>query len=500
MAEEIILSMQHITKSFPGVKVLSDVSLQIRKGSVHALLGENGAGKSTLMKILQGIYTADSGTIVFDGMEISAYTIHQALTYGISMISQELSPINTMNVAENIFLGREPRIGSTHFVDDKKLLSDAAALFEKYGVEGISPRKRMKELSIAQVQMVEICKAISYNSKLIIMDEPTSSLAQKEIDSLFRMIRTLKQTGTSFIFISHKLDEVSAISDDVTILRDGLAVYSGPYSQLTENKVVEYMVGREITQIYPKAEAKIGEPFFRVEHLTVPGAVEDVSFSVRRGEILGFCGLIGAGRTETMEAIVGFRKKERGTVKINGKEVKINSPKDAIRAHIAFVTEDRKLTGLFLPLDVANNILMPKLRSYASGGFIRGKNFCEASDQQIKRFNVKTPSRKQIVNYLSGGNQQKILLARWMNMQPDIIILDEPTRGIDVGAKAEIYEIIGQMAQDGKCIIMISSELPEVMGISDTIAVMHEGRLVKTLCRSEFDSNVLMQYATGLSS
>ena len=500
MSEAVILQMQHISKSFPGVRVLNDVSLQIRKGSVHALLGENGAGKSTLMKILQGIYTADSGQIIFDGEPLRAYSIHHALCAGISMISQELSPILTMSVAENIYLGREPRIGATHFVDDKKLISDTAALFEKYGVEGISPRKKMRELSIAQIQMVEICKAISYRSKLIIMDEPTSSLARKEIESLFRMIRALKKDGTAFIFISHKLDEVFDISDDITILRDGSAVCSCPSGELTQERVIEHMVGREITHVYPKAEAKIAEAYFEVEHLNVPGVVKDVSFTVRRGEILGFCGLIGAGRTETMEALFGYRRKQSGTVRIDGRTVEIHKPADAIRSGMAFVTEDRKQTGLFLPLDAADNILMPSLRQYSAGGLIRNAAFAADSDELISRLNVKTPSRRQIVDYLSGGNQQKLLLARWMHRQPEVIILDEPTRGIDVGAKAEIYEMIGRMAQEGRCIIVISSELPEVMGISDTIAVMHDGRLVKTVARADFDSNVLMQYATGLNS
>lgn len=497
MENNYILEMRSIEKSFGDVRVLEDVSLCVRRGSVLALLGENGAGKSTLMKILLGVYTADSGSIVYDGQKIGNHSIHHSLDLGISMICQELSPIPAMTVAENIWLGREPRAGRTGLVDDKKMLADTAALFARFGIQQIDPKTKMSRLSVAQMQLVEICKAISYHSKLIIMDEPTSSLAKKEIEQLFETIWGLRSEGVSFIFISHKLDEIFDISDEVTILRDGEVVCSKPTAELTERQIIESMVGREITHIYPKLDVPIGEVYFSVNHLSVDGVFEDVSFEVRKGEIFGFSGLIGAGRTEVMETLFGYRSKSSGTVSIQGKEVVIRKPKDAIRNKMAFVTEDRKATGLFLPLDTLNNMLMPMLHAHLRGLLLNETSMRLCCEEQIRAFGIKTSSCKQIVNDLSGGNQQKILLARWLLTVPDIIILDEPTRGIDVGAKADIYEMIGQLAQAGKCVIVISSELPEVMGISDRIAVMHEGKLVRILDRAEFDRNVIMSYATG---
>lgn len=500
MENNYILEMRNIQKSFGDVKVLEDVSLCVRRGSVLALLGENGAGKSTLMKILLGGYSADSGSILYNGQKIGNHSIHHSLSLGISMICQELTPIPAMTVAENIWLGREPRAGRTVLVDDKKMLADTKELFARFGIKQIDPKAKMSQLSVAQTQLVEICKAISYHSKLIVMDEPTSSLAKKEIEQLFKTIRDLQSEGVSFIFISHKLDEIFEISDEVTILRDGAVVCCKPTVELTEKQIIESMVGREITHVYPKLDTPIGEVYFSVSHLSAEGVFEDISFEVRKGEIFGFSGLIGAGRTEVMETLFGYRSKSSGTIAIQGQEVAIRRPKDAIRNKIAFVTEDRKETGLFLPLDTLNNMLMPTLHAYVGGLLLSEKNMRRHCEEQISAFGIKTSSHRQIVNNLSGGNQQKILLARWLLTVPDIIILDEPTRGIDVGAKADIYEMIGRLAQAGKCVIVISSELPEVMGISDRIAVMHEGKLVRILDRSEFDRNVIMSYATGFQT
>jgi inositol transport system ATP-binding protein len=416
------------------------------------------------------------------------------------MIFQELSSVLTMSVAENIYIGREPRIGKTHFVDDKKMQVETEELFKSLGIEGINPKAKMNSLSTAQMQLVEICKAISYNSKLLIMDEPTSSIAKNEIEILFRIVRELKKTGVSFIFISHKLDEIFALADEITILRDGSVITTDSTDNMTQKQVVELMVGREIAQVYPKADAKIGEEYFFVEDLCIPGKAENISFTVRRGEILGFSGLVGAGRTDVMEAIFGYKKKSSGKIRIGTREVSIRNPKDAIQNGIVFLTEDRKLNGLYLPLDVQNNMLMPGMKRYTSFGIINEKKAFPACNDQIQRFKIKTPSIRQIISNLSGGNQQKILVARWLMMEPEIIILDEPTRGIDVGAKAEIYNIIGNLAQAGKCIIEVSSELTEVMGISDRIAVMHEGRLTKIFDRSEFDQTKIMEYATGVKA
>lgn len=500
MDNNYILQMRHIEKSFGQVRVLEDVTLSVKRGSVHALLGENGAGKSTLMKILLGAYSANSGEIIYDGKVVGNHSIHYSLQLGISMIYQELSSIPAMTVAENIWLGREPRLRNTALVDDKQMLQNTKKLFDRFGIDQIDPKTKMRDLSVAQAQLVEICKAISYHSHLIIMDEPTSSLAKKEIEKLFETIRSLQQEGVSFIFISHKLDEVFEIADDITILRDGRVACAKPIAEMTETQVIEAMVGREITQVYPKVTVPIGEVYFSVKELSGGSAFQNVTFDVRKGEIFGFSGLIGAGRTEVMETLFGYRQKTGGMVSIQGKEVYIRGPKDAIRNKIAFVTEDRKATGLFLPLDVLNNMLMPRLPSHVSGLVLNEKNMTDCCEEQIKAFGVKTSSCHQIVNDLSGGNQQKILLARWILMLPDIIILDEPTRGIDVGAKADIYEMIGEMARAGKCVIVVSSELSEIMGISDRIAVMHEGSLVQILDRSEFDRNLIMSYATGFQT
>jgi inositol transport system ATP-binding protein len=500
MDNQYILEMEHISKNFPGVKALDDVQLKVRKGTVHALMGENGAGKSTLMKILIGIYKMDTGTITFDGQPVSIHSTHYALEHGISMIFQELSPIPHMTVMENIYVGREPLMANKLLINKKKMAQDTNDILKKLEMTSIDPHEKMVDLSVGQKQMVEICKAISYNSKLIIMDEPTSAISDKECDHLFKIVKQLTAQGVSFIFITHKMDEVFKLADDITIFRDGKFVCTEPAANMTNQKLIERMVGREITQMFPKESVPIGEVFLACKNLTKKGLFEDVSFDVRRGEILGFAGLMGAGRTEVMETLFGYRKLDSGEIFINGKKITINSPKDAIQNKMALLTEDRKLTGLYLCLSVKDNIIMPSLKNFRSAGLLRHSKISNTCNDYSTKLAVKTPSINQIVNNLSGGNQQKVLLARWLLTEPDIIILDEPTRGIDVGSKAEIHKLITGLAREGKCVIMISSELPEVLGMSDRVVVMYHGTVKAVIDRLNVTQEVIMEHASGLES
>lgn len=499
MNNEFILSMENISKTFPGVKALDSVHLNVRKGTVHALMGENGAGKSTLMKILIGIYHKDEGKIIFNGEEVDVVNTNYALHKGISMIFQELNPIPYMTVAENVFVGREPLKTNKVFIDKKKMNADTKALLDKLEISNIEPNEKMCDLSVAKTQMIEITKAISYNSKLIIMDEPTSAITEKECDLLFKIVNNLKKEGVSFIFITHKMDEVFKIADEITVMRDGKYVGTEAASNMTKDKLIQMMVGREITHIFPKSEVKIGEVVLSLRNLTKKGLFENISFDVRRGEIVGLAGLMGAGRTELMETLFGYRSLDSGEIFINGKKVEIKSPKDAIKHKIALLTEDRKLTGLYLPLSVKDNMVMVNIGNYRRGIFLDNKKIKNICDTEIDKFKIKTPSPNKIIKELSGGNQQKVLVSRWLLSDPDIIILDEPTRGIDVGAKSEIHRIMTGLAQEGKCIIMISSELPEVMGMSDRVVVMHEGHVSGILDRSEVNQARVMEFATGLA-
>jgi len=493
---ELLLSMKHITKSFPGVRALSDVELEVRKGTVHALMGENGAGKSTLMKCLIGIYHQDAGTITFKGEELDITSTHYALNKGISMIHQELSPIPQMSVAENIFLGREPRTWYG-LVDMRKMNRMASELLARLEIK-IDVKKKMCELSIANTQLAEIAKAVSYNSDLIIMDEPTSAITEAEVDVLFKIIRSLKEKGTSIIYITHKMDEVFKITDEVTVFRDGQFIATSPTAELTHGILIERMVGRTLTDMFHKEDAAIGEPMLEVQHLSGKG-FRDVSFQVRRGEILGIAGLMGAGRTELMEAVFGVRKSHGGTISIQGKAVEIKSPADAIRGGMGLLTEDRKLTGLYLNATVRDNIFIANIGKYLFGPFIKGKAIAGDCERMREVMRIKTPSLREIIKNLSGGNQQKVLIARWLLTEPDLLILDEPTRGIDVGAKSEIYRLMTELVRAGKGIIMISSELPEVLGMSDRIMVMHEGDKVGELTRAEATQEKILQMATGMT-
>jgi len=495
MKSEIVLRMTNVTKTFPGVKALDNVHLEVRKGTVHGLMGENGAGKSTMMKILIGIFTPDSGEIEFKGKPLKVKNTKNAMDAGITMIHQELSPIPEMTVAENIFLGREPvKFG---LVNEKELYRMTTELLNELNIK-IDPHKKMHELSTAYIQLVEIAKAVSYDADLVIMDEPTSAITEKEVGQLFEIIRKLTAKGVAIIYITHKLDEVWQITDECTVFRDGQYIGHGLSTELTNKSLISMMVGREVKQIFPKVDVEeFGDVLLEVKNLCHETYFTDVSFKIRAGEILGFAGLMGAGRSEVMETIFGINKIKSGEVFVNGKKVNFKSPKDAMDAGIGLLTEDRKRTGLFLPLSVADNTIMSDLSSYRGAlGLIDEKKIRKHCEEQREKLKIKTPSIDQIISNLSGGNQQKVLIARWLLMNPDILIIDEPTRGIDVGAKSEIHKLMSILAAQGKAIIMVSSELPEILGMSDRVVVMHEGRITGEVLRAETTQEIIMELAT----
>ncbi len=495
METDYILIMEDITKVFPGVVALDKVQLKVRKGTVHALMGENGAGKSTLMKVLIGIYKPDGGMVTFKGKKVEILDTNTALNMGISMIHQELSPIPYMTVAENIFLGREP-LGKLGLIDKKKMIADTVKLFDKLEIH-IDPKALMKDLSIANTQIVEIAKAISYNSSLIIMDEPTSAITEKEVAHLFKIIRALREEGVSIIYITHKMDEVFQISDDITVFRDGQHIATVPADSTDKNGLITMMVGRELQKIFHKEEAEVGDVALSVRNLSLKGKFNDISFDLRRGEILGVAGLMGAGRTEVMESVFGVSKYDSGEIYINGEKAKIGSPRDAIKYKMAFLTEDRKKTGIMSVLSVKDNMTVASMDKFSRGMFLNKKEINTTCESEKSRLGIKTPHIEQFIKLLSGGNQQKVLVSRWLLTTPDILILDEPTRGIDVGAKAEIHKLMTKLAQEGKAIIMISSEMPEVLGMSDRVIVMHEGRLTGEFLRRDVNQEKIMKCATG---
>lgn len=495
MTDEFLLKMKGISKFFPGVHALDGVDLEVRPGTVHALMGENGAGKSTLMKVLIGMYQPDGGTIFFDGHDVTIPDTKTGLGMGISMIHQELSPVPNMTVAENIFLGREP-IGAARLVNYRKMNADTAELFKRWEIN-INPKALMRGLSVAQTQMVEIAKAISFDAKLIIMDEPTSAITEREVEHLHRMIRQLQKTGTAIIYITHKMDEVFKIVDYVTVFRDGKLVNTLPAGELNRDKLITLMVGRELTNMFPKLEAEIGEVVLSVKNLHRGTVVKDVSFELHRGEILGFAGLMGAGRTEVLETLFGIYKADSGEVLVKGQPVKVTRPKDAIDAGMALLTEDRKLTGIMGVLSVRDNMIMAALPAYSPNGILQKKRIEADCEAQRTALALKTPSLDQHIQNLSGGNQQKVLISRWLLTLPDILMIDEPTRGIDVGAKSEIHRLMSTLAQQGKAIIMVSSEMPEVLGMSDRVIVMHDGSVSGVVDRADATQEVILQLATG---
>lgn len=493
---EYVLEMNNITKVFPGVKALDGVTLKVRPGSVHALMGENGAGKSTLMKCLFGIYHEDGGEIILDGKKQVINTSKQALDLGISMIHQELHPIRYRPVMENIWLGRFPMKGIA--VDKKTMIKKTKELFKEVDLD-IDPEVLAGTLSASNLQLVEIAKAVSYNSKIIIMDEPTSSLTDNETEHLFKIIRQLQAKGCAIIYISHKMEEILKISDEVTIMRDGTYVGTWPASELTTDLIISRMVGRDMTNRFPPKTYTPGkEVVFKVEDLCspLPKSFQHVSFELHKGEILGIGGLVGAQRTEMVEALFGLRAIESGKIEKDGKPFKVKSVRDAKAHGLALLTEERRQSGVFGILSIEDNTVIAAQRNFAKHGVLQeGKRF-KAAKESNESMRTKTPSMKELMQNLSGGNQQKVLIARWLLTHPDILILDEPTRGIDVGAKYEIYTIMHDLIKEGKSIIMISSEMPELLGMADRVMVMCEGRVTGFLDREEADSVSVMRLAT----
>ena len=498
---EYVLELKNIYKSFPGVKVLEDVTLQVRPGEVHALMGENGAGKSTLMKILMGIYKADQGSIFLEGKETAMHGPKDAMSKGISMIHQELNTVLDMEVAENVFVGREllkKGMEKLKIVDIARMREETGRYFREMNID-IDPRAKMRTLSVAEMQLVEIVKAISLNSKIIVMDEPTSAITEKEAAVLFTQIERLKKQGVAIIYISHKMDEIFRISDTITVLRDGQWIGTKPAKELDNDMLIKMMVGRELTDIYPKDPVEIGDVILEVKNLSRGKKVRDASFSLRKGEVLGIAGLVGAGRSELVETIFGLYPKTGGQIFLHGKEVHIKSAADAIKNKMALITEDRKQTGLNLIVSVKENIASVSIGKLSNHGIVNDKKINEVSEKYIKELKIKTPDGNAIVGNLSGGNQQKVVLAKWLLDEPDIIIFDEPTRGIDIGAQRDIYLLINNLAKEGKAVIVISSEMAEVMGICDRILVMAEGRINGEVQREEFSQEVIMGYASNIT-
>jgi methyl-galactoside transport system ATP-binding protein/inositol transport system ATP-binding protein len=495
--EKDILVMKDIVKTFPGVKALKGVQLNVKYGEIHALMGENGAGKSTLMKSLIGIHPPTSGQIYFEGNLIENYSTAEALKMGIAMIHQELSPVEHRSIMENIWLGREPK-NKLGLIDHKKMYEMTKEVLKEIDFNE-DPKTLMVNLTVAQMQMIEIAKALSYKAKLIIMDEPTSALTNKEIDQLFSIMRRLRENGKSIIYISHKLDEIYTITDKITVYRDGEFIGSGNTKDIDVSQLIKMMVGREVDEMFPKEICEIGDVKMEVKNLTYGKKFQDVSFNVRKGEILGIAGLVGAGRTEVIETIFGIRGKTGGQIIIDGKEVDIKTPRDAKANKMALLTEDRRQTGIFPMLTVFQNTIIAHLSKYIKkNGLLDHKQAIADTNEFVSSISIKTPSIYQKIENLSGGNQQKVLVARWLLTDPEILFLDEPTRGIDVGAKSEIHRLITRLAGQGKSIIMVSSELPEVMGMSDRIVIMHEGKVTGIVeNNSELTQEEIMRYATG---
>ncbi|MBU9726457.1 sugar ABC transporter ATP-binding protein [Diplocloster modestus] len=496
MAGELI-KMEHICKEFPGVKALDDVTFELKAGEVHALVGENGAGKSTLMKVLTGVYTKDSGRILLNGEEISINNVRDAQRKGIIMIHQELNLMNHLTAAQNIFIGREYKTKAKVFLDAKTQNQEAKKLFERLN-QDIDPTVKVGDLTVAKQQMVEIAKALSYDSKILIMDEPTAALTDNEIEDLFRVIRMLREEGRAIIHISHRLEELKQISDRITVMRDGGYVDTVNTQDTTIDQIIKMMVGREIfVTKQDEFTQKDNKVTLEVRNLNAGRMVRDVTFQAREGEILGLAGLVGAGRTETARAIFGADPHESGEILVHGKPVKISSPSDAVNAGIAYLSEDRKRYGLALGLSVDENVCMADMADFLKTlVFINFKKSRDNTTKQKESLSIKTPSIKQKVKLLSGGNQQKVVLAKWLTRNSDILIFDEPTRGIDIGAKNEIYKLMNQLAAEGKTIIVISSELPEIIRTCHRVLVMCEGRITGEVMGDEIDQNVIMGYAT----
>jgi len=495
MDSNVILQVRNIEKSFPGVKALDRINFSVKRGTVHALCGENGAGKSTLMKIINGLYKPDAGEILINGRVVEIHSAMQARMLGISMINQELNFVPEMTVAENFVIGNWPtakggRVNWRYIRQRAKQLLEEADL--PYGLD-----VKLKELSISDIQLLEIAKATAYNADIIIMDEPTSAISDKEIAVLFGKIDELRRQGTSIIYISHKLDEVFEIADEITVMRDGQIVETGPIDKFDKSTVIALMVGRELSQNYPKEEVPLGKELLRVEGLTSSGAFDSISLSVRAGEIVGLAGLVGAGRTEVLRALFGLNPYQAGEIWIDGRSLRVRSPEDSIAHGLIMLSEDRRRYGIIPVRSVKENVTITRLEEFIYGGRWRRLKEIERVEELCTRMNVKTPSINTDISALSGGNQQKVVLAKWMIQDPKVLLLDEPTRGIDVGAKYEIHKLMITLAKEGKGILMVSSELPELVGMCDRIYVMAEGKIRGELRRDQFSQEAIMHLAVG---
>ncbi|MET0650432.1 MAG: sugar ABC transporter ATP-binding protein [Pyrinomonadaceae bacterium] len=495
MTDAPVLEMHEIRKTFPGVVALDGVDFQLRRGEVHILLGENGAGKSTLMKILSGAYQKSAGRVTLDGAEVEIKNPAHAQALGISTIYQEFNLVPHLSIGENIFLGREPR-GWPGFIDRRAVNRQAAEVLGRLGLK-LDPRRPVRGLRVAEQQMVEVAKALSLDARVLIMDEPTAALAEHEIKDLFAAIRGLKAKGVSVVYISHRMEELFEIGDRVTVLRDGRSVGTFDVAATNKFELIRLMVNRDLTELFPKERVERGEEVLRVENLTTRRGLDGVSFSLHQGEVLGIAGLLGAGRTELARAIFGLDKLERGTVRIKGRERRIGSPRAAINSGLGFLTEDRKAQGLVLPLSVKDNLCLPSVDKFTTLGLVDSKRERRAADRYVKELRIRTPGLDQKVVYLSGGNQQKVVLSKWLCSEAEVFIFDEPTRGVDVGAKAEIYQLMNRLAASGVAIVMISSELPEILGMSDRILVMRAGRIACEFSSEEATQEKILECALG---
>lgn len=503
MSNEVILKVDGIDKVFPGVKALSNVSFELRRGEIHAVVGENGAGKSTLMKILGGVFKEDKGDIFINGEKVDISEPRKSIQLGIGIVYQELNLVPTVSIAENIFLGEELIYGETHFLNKTKMLEEAHSILDTLGQKKLDCRKLVRNLTISQQQIVEIAKALKLNAKILILDEPTAILGQEETNILFEILKNLKKAGVSIIYISHRLEEIFQICDRVTVLRDGYRIetLSLKANTVTKNDIIRLMVGRELGHVYKKAQKSNTDEDYVLEvaNLTRNEEFYDISFKLKKGEILGFSGLVGAGRTELVKAIFGLTRPENGKIKVNGKEVKINKVTDAIRHSMGFVPEDRKKEGLVLKESMRENVTLPTLKKYSKFSFIKRSEQKRAAQEYISIMNIKPPLMERKARDFSGGNQQKIVLSKWLMNNPQILILDEPTRGIDVGAKQEIYNLIYDLADQGVSIIIVSSEMEEILGLCDRIIVMHEGRVTAEIDSNEASQELILQRASGIT-
>ncbi|STO54982.1 sugar ABC transporter ATP-binding protein [Canicola haemoglobinophilus] len=493
-----ILEMRNVSKTFPGVKALDGINLKVKRGTIHALMGENGAGKSTLMKILYGIYIPDAGgELILDDKPFKPSAPIDAIRTGLTMVPQEISPAGNLTIADNFYLGREITSGK-FFLNQKEMDRKAEEILNELGIP-MDVTAKMSDVSVAKAQLVAIATAVSNDAKVIIMDEPTTALTEVEVEQLYKIIETVKRRGIAIIFISHKLDEVFRVSDEITVIRDGQYVGTKPASEVTKDELISMMVGRDMSEMFKRERIDISdEVVLEIKNFTREGKYYDVNFQVRKGEIFGIAGLVGAGRSEIVEGLFGYKPADSGEIYIHGKKANIKTPLDAMDYKIGFVTEDRKLTGLFLNLSITDNMIMPKMSPYLENFLVSVIKAQKSANDQKEKLKIKAPNVEVITNNLSGGNQQKVLLARWLLLEPDILILDEPTKGIDVGAKAELYKLMVELAKQGKTIIMITSDMLELLSMSDRVMVMHEGHIAGIIPQQELTQERVLELASGL--